>query len=599
MDAAPHLLTVEGLTVAFGPKDRPNVVVEGLDFAIAEGECLALVGESGSGKSVTAMSLLGLTAYNGGRILSGRITLRRRDGALMDLAQAGEAALREIRGDEIAMVFQEPMTSLNPVFTIGEQIAEVLRQHRGLSALAARERALALLGRVRIPEPERRFRQYPHELSGGMRQRVVIAMALACEPRLLIADEPTTALDVTIQAQILDLIAEIARDTGMAVLFITHDMGVVAQIADRVVVMRGGRKVEEAPVGRLFAAPTADYSRDLLAAVPRLGEMAGTDGPRRFGATAGAVTGPRAAPPGPLLEVRNLVTRFPVYGGAFKTHVANVHAVEDVSFSIAPGETLALVGESGCGKSTTGRSVLRLIAPRSGHVTLEGDDVLGLEPRALRRRRRDMQIIFQDPYAALDPRQTAFDQIAEPLRIHGIDQGSALADRVAGLIRRVGLKEEMLDRFPHEFSGGQRQRLCIARALALSPRLIVADEPVSALDVSIQAQVVNLMIELQEELGLSYLFISHDLAVVERMSHRVAVMKTGRIVEIGPRAAVLAEPAHPYTKALLAAVPRADPGSRNPVRATAPLPSPIHPLSHCPPPSTYRAVGPEHLVLIE
>jgi ABC-type glutathione transport system ATPase component len=589
------LLSIEDLRVTFD--HGKSVAVDGLSFTVGAGECVAIVGESGSGKSVTAMSILGLTAFNGGRTDTGNIRFTRRDGKTVDLASASEKTLRTIRGDEIAMIFQEPMTSLNPVFTIGEQIAEVIRIHKDVSDAQAASAAVELIRRVRIPEPERRFGQYPHELSGGMRQRVVIAMALACAPRLLIADEPTTALDVTIQAQILHLVRTLSKESGMAVLFITHDMGVVAEMADRVVVMRHGKKVEEADARTLFAAPQQPYTQLLLASVPRLGSMRGFAEPRKFGFdNAAQASRPRA--PTQLLEVKNLVTRFPVRKGLLQRHVANVHAVDDVSFSIGGGETLALVGESGCGKSTTGRSILRLVQATSGSVTLEGQDLLVLPQQALRQRRRDMQIIFQDPYAALDPRLTAMEQVAEPLVIHGVEKGSALTDRVVGLFRRVGLSEEQLDRYPHEFSGGQRQRLCIARALTLSPKLIVADEPVSALDVSIQAQVVNLLIELQEELGLSYLFISHDMAVVERMSHRVAVMHMGRIVEIGPRGAVFDDPRHDYTRTLLAAVPKPDPAAP---RRAAPdaglLPSPIYPVGHTPAPLTYDEVGSGHFVL--
>ncbi|MDF2983665.1 MAG: glutathione transporter ATP-binding protein [Devosia sp.] len=589
------ILDVDSLKVVFETDNGPVVAVDGLSFEIRSGECVAVVGESGSGKSVTAMSILGLGKFSGGRIAEGAIRFRRKDARVVDLAAADEGVLRGIRGNEIAMVFQEPMTSLNPVFTVGEQIAEVIRLHQKADAADAARQAVELLKRVRIPEPERRFTQYPHELSGGMRQRVVIAIALACSPRLLIADEPTTALDVTIQAQILELVRSLAAEGDMAVLFITHDMGVVAEMADRVVVMRHGRKVEEATTRELFARPREAYTQQLLAAVPRLGSMQGASRPAKFGEAL-----MHDAPPThrPLLEVKHLITRFPVKKGVLQRHVANVHAVDDVSFSIGSGETLALVGESGCGKSTTGRSLLRLVEPKSGSVTLEGDELTRLSGDALRKKRRDMQIIFQDPYAALDPRLTAFEQVAEPLVIHGVEAGSALRDRVVGLIRRVGLSDEQLERYPHEFSGGQRQRLCIARALTLSPKLIVADEPVSALDVSIQAQVVNLMIELQQELGLSYLFISHDMAVVERVSHRVAVMHMGRIVEMGPRNAVFGDPRHPYTRTLLAAVPNPDPtASRRPVPPAGLLPSPIYPVGHDPAPPRYDEVGANHFVL--
>ncbi|MDV3253069.1 ABC transporter ATP-binding protein [Devosia sp. BK] len=555
--SANALLAIENLSISFGHGEKAKRVVEGLSFDVFPGECVAVVGESGSGKSVTAFSVLGLTVFNGGTIDTGAILFKRRDGSVVDLAKAEERVMRTIRGDEIAMVFQEPMTALNPVFTVGEQIAEVLRQHRDMDRQTANAKALDLITRVHISDPARRFTQYPHELSGGMRQRVVIAMALACSPRLLIADEPTTALDVTIQAQVLDLMRDLAREEGMALLFITHDMGVVAEMADRVVVMHKGRKVEEQGVEKLFAQPRENYTRALLSAVPKLGSMAGTAGPLAFGAD------PRTAKPAPaahepLLEVKNLSTWFPIHKGLLKRHAGDVKAVDDVSFTIGRGETLSLVGESGSGKSTTGRSILRLAKPHAGEVLLEGQDVLKLDRDAMRAKRRDMQIVFQDPYAALDPRIDAFDQIVEPLVIHGVEKGSALRDRAVELVRRVGLEAEHLDRYPHEFSGGQRQRLCIARALSLSPKLIIADEAVSALDVSIQAQVVNLLIELQQELGLSYLFISHDMGVVERTSHRVAVMRHGKIVETGTRAQIFEAPKHAYTKALIAAVPVAD-----------------------------------------
>ncbi|HVK90801.1 MAG TPA: ABC transporter ATP-binding protein, partial [Mycoplana sp.] len=370
------LLSVENLRISFATERGQFIAVDDLSFAVAAGECVAIVGESGSGKSVTAMSILGLTAFNGGRIDAGAIRFRRRDGTDCDLTQLSEKAMQQVRGDEIAMIFQEPMTSLNPVFTVGEQIAEVIRQHRRIDAAEAARKSVDLLRRVRIPEPERRFAQYPHELSGGMRQRVVIAMALACEPRLLIADEPTTALDVTIQAQILDLLRELAAESEMAILFITHDMGVVAEIADRVVVMHHGGKVEENTTAALFAAPSESYTRRLLTAVPKLGSMKPFAGPRRFGdETPDSET---AGTHKPLLTVRDLVTRFPVHKGAFKRHVANVHAVDGVSFTLGKGETLSLVGESGCGKSTTGRSILRLVEPNSGAVELEGENVLTL-----------------------------------------------------------------------------------------------------------------------------------------------------------------------------------------------------------------------------
>ena len=609
LDAADTpLVSIENLRVEFDTNDGLVVGVEDVSFRIGAGETVCVVGESGSGKSITSLSLMRLVEFNGGRIANGTLSLLRPGGQALDVAKAPGDLMRTIRGNEIAMIFQEPMSALNPVFTIERQLTEGLRVHKGLSRAQARARALELLERVRIPEPERRLSQYPHELSGGMRQRVVIAMALACEPRLLIADEPTTALDVTIQAEILALIDRLKRETGTAVLFITHDMAVVAQVADRVVVMYRGRKVEEGPVERIFANPQHPYTEQLLDAVPKLGEMTGTDSPRRMRRLA-TEAAPRDAPAEaprdaaartPLLEVEHLVTRFPVKGGFFRRTVAQVHAVEDVSFAVNRAETLSLVGESGCGKSTTGRSILRLVEPQSGAVHLGGTDILALDQTGLRAARADMQMIFQDPFASLNPQMRLIDQVAEPLENYGLAPSRAeREDRVAQLFDRVELPRSFLRRFPHELSGGQRQRVAIARALALSPKLIVADEAVSALDVSIQAQVLNLLIELQADLGISLLFISHDMAVVERVSHTVGVMYLGRIVEIGPRRAIFEDPRHSYTRALLSAVPIADPAMRKSLHDLdfTPIPSPVFPLDHSPAPSVYDEVAPGHLVL--
>ncbi|WP_017998527.1 ABC transporter ATP-binding protein [Paracoccus sp. N5] len=601
LDAKP-LVSIEGLRVDFQTHDGPVTGVDDLSFDIRPGECVCVVGESGSGKSVSALSLMRLVEFGGGEIARGRLLFQRESGAL-DLARAAPAAMRDIRGNQIAMIFQEPMTALNPVFTIGDQLSEGLIAHRGLSRRDAMARALDLLAEVRIPEPERRLRQYPHELSGGMRQRVVIAMAMACRPKLLICDEPTTALDVTIQAEILALIDRLKRETGMAVLFITHDMAVVAQMADRVVVMFRGNKVEEGPVAQIFEQPRAPYTRALLAAVPRLGEMAGRDAPEPMrlmrGADAPAPVVPRA--PEPLLSVEHLSTRFPVKGGILRRTVARVHAVEDVSFTLNAGETLSLVGESGCGKSTTGRSILRLIEPTSGRITLGGRDILALGASDLRQARRDMQMIFQDPFASLDPQMRLLDQIEEPMLNYGIGTRAERRDRIARLFDRVELPRSFMRRYPHEMSGGQRQRIAIARALALNPKLLVADEAVSALDVSVQAQVLNLLMELQRELGIAMLFISHDMAVVERVSHRVAVMYLGRIVEIGSRRQVFENPQHSYTRQLMAAVPIADPRRKTigDELRFRPIPSPIHPMGHVPPPSTYAEVAPGHRVLVD
>lgn len=596
------LVSFENLRVEFETNAGVVVGVEDVSFHINAGETVCVVGESGSGKSVSSLSLMRLVEFGGGKIAGGALNFTNADGQVQNLADAEDELMRTIRGNQIGMIFQEPMTSLNPVFTVGRQLTEGLRVHKNLSKKEAEDRALELLRRVRIPEPERRLTQYPHELSGGMRQRVMIAMALACEPRLLIADEPTTALDVTIQAEILSLINRLKEETGTAVLFITHDMAVVAQMADRVVVMYRGNLVEEGPVTEIFENPKDPYTKALLAAVPKLGEMTGKDHPEPMAIMGEeASQNPQPIVPGTetLLEVKNLITRYPVKGGMMRRTVANVHAVEDVSFTIRRGETLSLVGESGCGKSSAGRSVLRLEEPMSGQVVINGVDVLGMSKKELHQARRNMQMIFQDPFASLNPTRKVVDQVIEPMINYGIGKGSELRDRAKELFNRCGLPDAFLDRYPHEFSGGQRQRVAIARALALNPKLIVADEAVSALDVSVQAQVLNLMMELQSELELSYLFISHDMAVVERVSHQVAVMYLGRIVEIGPRASIFENPQHDYTKTLLSAVPRPDPRNKQIDKELnfKPIPSPIHPVGYAPGPSRYREVSPGHRVL--
>ncbi len=599
----PHpLLSIRNLTTSFRVDGEWRSVVENLSFDVGAGETVAVVGESGSGKSVTALSAMRLlpqaNSRTEGEILFGG----------HNLLTLPEEQMRHLRGNELAMIFQEPMTSLNPVLTIGFQIGETLKYHRGLDPQAARAESLRILERVRIPGAARRLDDYPHQLSGGMRQRVMIAMSLACRPHLLIADEPTTALDVTIQAEILELIKLLQEEEGMAVIFITHDMGIVAETADRVVVMLKGKKVEEGQTAALFRAPQHPYSRALLAAVPRLGAMRDELLPKPF-AIIDPQTGLPVPPPQcdlsvdegekPLLEVKNLVTSFDVRSGLFASVTARVHAVENVSFDVRAGETLALVGESGCGKSTTGRSVLRLVEPRAGQVLFDGEDVGALDKEGLRRARQNMQMIFQDPFASLNPRKSVGAAIAEPIIVHGLARAEEARAQVAELLRRVGLSPDMADRYPHEFSGGQRQRLCIARALALKPKLIVADEAVSALDVSIKAQVVNLMMELQAEMGLAYLFISHDMAVVERVSHRVAVMYLGEIVEIGPRQSVINNPAHPYTRKLMAAVPVPDPERRAMRRGLTltEIPSPLRPVGFVPPVRHWRDLGGGHLVM--
>lgn len=592
---------IRNLRVEFQTKSGTIVGVEDVSFSINPGETVCVVGESGSGKSVSSLSLMRLVEFGGGDIAGGQLLFDRKNGGSMDLVDADASLMKTIRGNEIGMIFQEPMTALNPVFTVGRQLTEGLRVHKGMSKSEATAKALELLRQVRIPEPERRLKQYPHELSGGMRQRVVIAMALACEPRLLIADEPTTALDVTIQAEILALIDRLKRETGTAVMFITHDMAVVAQMADRVVVMFRGNKVEEGPVADIFENPQHDYTKALLSAVPRLGEMTGTDypAPMRLLGVEGVNLDPIVGSDEPLLEVKNLTTRFPVQGGLLRRVVANVHAAEDVSFTVKKGRTLSLVGESGCGKSTVGRSILRLVEPMAGQVLLDGVDVGALNAHDLRLARQDMQMIFQDPFASLNPQMQLGDQVMEPLRNFGGMSAAEMRARVETLFDRVELPRSFMRRYPTELSGGQRQRIAIARALALQPKLIVADESVSALDVSVQAQVLNLMMELQAEMNLSYLFISHDMAVVERVSHDVGVMYLGRIVEIGSRKQIFENPQHPYTQALMKAVPIADPRNRKSEKDLnfKPIPSPIHPKDYRPEPSVYREVEAGHMVL--
>ena len=621
-----RVLAVDNLSIAFRQGDKAFNAVRNLSFIVDRGETLAIVGESGSGKSVTSLALMRLIEHGGGRVAGGSIVFRRRDGSVLDLARASSGTMRSIRGADIAMIFQEPMTSLNPVFTVGDQIGEAIALHQQKSRAAAHAETLRLLELVRIPEARRVAARFPHQLSGGMRQRVMIAMALSCKPALLIADEPTTALDVTIQAQILQLIRGLQDEMNMGVIFITHDMGVVAEVADRVLVMYRGEKVEEGESAPLFAAPSHPYTKALLAAVPRLGAMQGTDQPAKFPILtveqASAVPGvDKAVRPAiasasalasahesqqpiiakstpPILRVRDLVTRFPVRTGLLGRMTGRVHAVERVSFDLRPGETLALVGESGCGKSTTGRSLLRLVESQSGSIEFNGKEINTLTGPALQALRRDIQFIFQDPFASLNPRLTVGFSIMEPLLVHRVAQGAEAEARVAWLLEKVGLPREAARRYPHEFSGGQRQRIAIARALALNPKVVIADESVSALDVSVQAQIVNLMLDLQRELGVAYLFISHDMAVVERVSHRVAVMYLGPIVEIGPRRAVFEAPQHAYTKKLMGAVPVADPTRRHAKRVLAvdEMPSPIRALDDEPTFAPLVMVGPDHFV---
>jgi peptide/nickel transport system ATP-binding protein len=596
------VLSVQALKTSFKGAEGWLPVVHDVSFDVAANETVAIVGESGSGKSVTAMSIMRLLRKGQSRI-EGRIALQGRD-----LLPLTEAQMRSVRGDEIGMIFQEPMTSLNPVLTVGLQISEALRTHRSLSRSAAEAEAVRLLDRVRIPDSKSRAGQHPHMMSGGMRQRVMIAMALACSPKLLIADEPTTALDVTIQSQILDLIRALQAEEHMAVLFITHDMGVVAEIADRTIVMNKGRIVEAGSTRDIFRHPRVAYTQTLLAAIPKLGSMAGEALPKRFaaaapaapGATPAADTRQTACPP--ILKVENLQVRYPIRAGLMQSVIGQVHAVESVSFTMQPGETLSVVGESGCGKSTTGRAIVGLVKPTGGAIALgatEPDEAGAPAEEGLARR---IQMIFQDPFASLNPRKTIGEAIGRPMRIHGLAANLRQAeDKAADMLQRVGMSADMIWRYPHEFSGGQRQRICIARALCLGPKILVADEAVSALDVSIKAQVVDLMLDLQHSLGLSYLFISHDMAVVERVSHRVAVMYLGEIVEIGPRSAIFENPRHAYTKRLLSAVPVADPELRGTRASPADeeIKSPIRPLGYEPVRRRYEQVGEGHLVLCD
>ncbi|QIE55653.1 ABC transporter ATP-binding protein [Pikeienuella piscinae] len=532
MSDAP-ILSVENLSVSFGS----HVAVQDLSFDIRAGETLALVGESGSGKSATALAVIRLIEREGGRIKQGTIRLGQDDP--VDVHLLDDKQLSNVRGNRISMIFQEPMTSLNPVMRIGEQVAEVLRRHQNLSrakAIAAAEKAL---DQVRIPEPKRRLSQYPHELSGGLRQRVMIAMALACRPEVLIADEPTTALDVTTQAEVLALLKSLQAELGMAVLFITHDMGVVAEVANRALVLRNGVTEETAPVAQLFDAPQSDYARMLMAATPKLGQ--------------GVI---RTAVPEqePVLSVKGLSKAFHS-GGGFFSRSTHFQAVNNVCLDIRPGETLGLVGESGCGKSTLSRTLMRLIEPDQGSVVINGRDIVDMNSEELRKQRSNIQMIFQDPYASLNPRMKVRDLITEPAYLHSGLGPTERSELAAELLVKVTLEPEAAELFAHQFSGGQRQRLCIARALSVSPKVIVADEAVSALDVSTASRVTALMQQLQDELGIAFLFISHDIAIVERVSHRIAVMYKGEIVETGPTEQVLRAPQHAYTKKLLSAVP--------------------------------------------
>ena len=582
---ADAVLEVQSLNVRFTTPDGPVQAVRNLEFRVTPGETLGIVGESGSGKSQTALAVMGLLAANG-----------RADGSARfkgdELIGLSDGDMNQVRGAQISMVFQDPMTSLNPYLTVGNQMRHVLQRHLGLSRGEALRQARTMLEMVRIPEAERRLAMYPHELSGGMRQRVMIAMALSCRPGLLIADEPTTALDVTVQAQILELMRELKSEFNTSILLITHDMGVVAGNADSVLVMRDGECREYGSVDKVFYKPADDYTRALLAAVPRLDEamperLATVSAPpTELGAEIAAVEKPRTNHAArQLLTVDGLGVRFRVAQPGLFARAQSLVAVDDVSFELAAGETLGVVGESGCGKSSLARAVLQLIPTASGRVCLLGRDLEQLARRELKNMRRDMQVIFQDPQASLDPRMTVAQIVGEPLNTFRPDLGQPERnERILSVLLRVGLAAEHLNRYPHEFSGGQAQRIGIARALVFDPQLIVCDEPVSALDVSIQAQIINLLMDLQVERGLSLIFIAHDLAVVRHISHRVMVMYLGRAVEVADRQSLYEHPRHPYTLALINAVPIPDPvveRSRQQQPLSGDLPSPLEPPSGC------------------
>ena len=555
------LVEIKNLSIRFPEGNSTFEAVKGISFSIGKGEIVGVVGESGSGKSMSALALMGLLPKDA-EIASGSLCFQGED-----LVTMKPEKRRQLCGSKMAMVFQEPMTSLNPVFTVGAQIAESLILHRGMDEKEALKEAVHLLELVRIPDAERISLRFPHQLSGGMRQRVMIAMALACKPQLLIADEPTTALDVTVQAQILALISELQKEIGMAVLFITHDMGVVAQIADRVAVMRYGEIVESGTAQAIFAHPQHPYTQALLSAVPRLGALKDIEHPcffRLIDPDNGKVIEPpsdKLPPPGEkILEVKNLVKPFPVRTDFWGRPTYVVRACDHVSFDLRAGETLSIVGESGCGKSTTGRAVLRLLEVDSGEVLHRGKSLLRMTRHELQEERRNLQMIFQDPYASLDSRMTVMDIIREALDLHSeLTTKEQRSQRVYELLDHVGLMREHANRYPHEFSGGQRQRIGIARALIVEPEFIIADEPISALDMSIRAQVLNLLRHLQKERGITYLFIAHDLSVMRYISDRIAVIHKGDIVELADAEELVTHAIHPYTRSLLSAIPMPSP----------------------------------------
>ncbi len=562
------IIQVRNLSVEFRTDEGTVYATKNISFDVPRGKTVGLVGESGSGKSVTSLAIMRLIPNPPGKITSGQILLNGKD-----LLALPESEMRQVRGNKISMIFQEPMTSLNPVFTVGDQISETLVLHQKMSKAAALEKSMDLLSQVGIPNPKERIKSYPHEMSGGQRQRVMIAMAIACEPDVLIADEPTTALDVTIQKQILDLLAALQKKYQMSMLFITHDLGVIADIADEVVVMYRGDIVEKGTTSDIFTKPQHPYTKGLLACRPSLdknprrlpvvSDFMSTDGKEKVIDVAVLKQQKqtrKVSDETKLLEIKNVKKHFPLQKGIFGNVKTWVKAVDDVTLTVRKGRTLGLVGESGCGKTTLGRTILRLIEPTSGSIIYNGTDITQLDREAMRAMRRKMQIIFQDPYASLNPRMTVGAALMEPMIIHGLGGNRSERLEMAGeLIKKVGLDRNMLNRYPHEFSGGQRQRICIARALAVKPEFIICDESVSALDVSIQAQILNLLLDLQEEMHLTYVFISHDLAVVKFISDEVAVMYNGKVVEMNDAVGIYENPQHDYTKKLLGAIPKGMP----------------------------------------
>lgn len=580
MNDSTPLLQIKNLVVNFQSDGKEQTAVNEVSFDVNAGEIVGVVGESGSGKSVTSLAVMRLIASPPGKIAGGEIHYSGR-GQAVNLLSLPEREMRSYRGNDIAMIFQEPMTSLNPVMKCGKQVAEAIMQHRKVGPKEARQKTIELFKEVQLPRPEEMFDAYPHQISGGQKQRVMIAMALSCEPRILIADEPTTALDVTVQKTILELLKSLQKKHSMGVIFITHDLGVVAEIADRVVVMYKGKLVEEGSVKAIFNAPAHPYTRGLLACRPPLDRRL-----KRLPVIADFMTEPAAGQPTrgetlqheiyteaemqsardtlfsqtPVLEVKNLSKWFPVKKGLLRKTSHHVKAVDDVSFSVYPGETLGLVGESGCGKTTLGRTILKLLEPTSGEIWFKGENITEFDTARMRPVRRNLQIIFQDPYSSLNPRLTVGEALMEPIRVHGlIPSSSARRERVIELLEKVGLHADHFNRFPHEFSGGQRQRIVIARTLTLNPDFIICDESVSALDVSVQAQVLNLLNDLKKEFNFTYIFISHDLSVVNFMSDRIVVMNQGKIEETGIAGDIYRNPRSPYTRKLIDAIPAANP----------------------------------------